>query len=136
MNPLHAIAGFCTVLRRRLAGPAPAPLVSSLYDEEPELAGLVEKFIERFPEIISEMNAAAARADWPVLREQTHNLKGVGGGCGFPQVSRVAARIELAASRGDPAGVSALLSELQQLAQRIARGRRAVVAAPLRKEDG
>ena len=136
MNLFRAVAVFCSGLKQRLAGRErmrPTPLVSSLLQDEPELAGLVEKFVKRFPEIMSEMTQAAANAEWSALQDQAHNLKGVGGGCGYPQVSAVAAELETAAARGDAAAVGALLDDLQWLAQRITRG---MHHAAVRKEDG
>jgi PAS domain S-box-containing protein len=113
-----------------------APLVSALYEEEPGLAGLVEKFVVRFPEMLAEMEAARARADWAALKGQAHNLKGVGGGYGYPQVSKVAAQLEFAAASADADGVTAWLTELRQLALRIDRGMQGAVTAPRRQGAG
>jgi CheY-like chemotaxis protein len=107
-----------------------SPLVSSVLKEDPGMGQLVQAFIERLPEMVTNIDAACAAADWAGLKSQVHNLKGIGGGYGFPQVTRVAAQIELVLARQDYAAVAAAIRSLRELEQRIQAGARARSGGP------
>ena len=99
-----------------------APIVSSLLAEEPELADLVAGFVARLPVLIDELIAAHEARDWVALKAKAHDLKAVGGGYGFPQVTEVAGRIEFEIAKKDAPGVTAQVERLRALGRRIARG--------------
>jgi len=120
--------GLLTILATHLApGEAPAPdqepLISKLLAEEPGLESLVIKFIEILPEMLEQLTSALAAPDWDRLKSVAHNLKGLGGGYGYPQVSTLAARLEFEVLKKDPDAAGARLAEMQILARRIERGR-------------
>ena len=62
---------------------------------------------------------ASLKCDWVFLKKQAHDLKSVGGGLGFPQITKVAARIEFAMAKRDIQEVRSLLDELDALTKRI-----------------
>jgi PAS domain S-box-containing protein len=108
-----------------------SPIVSSLLAEEPELADLVAGFIARLPGLIEELAGAHDARDWAALKAKAHDLKAVGGGYGFPQVTEVAAKIEFEIAKKDTPGVTAQIERLRALGRRIASGT-AADSAPMR----
>jgi PAS domain S-box-containing protein len=98
------------------------PLVSTLLREDPGLGDLVQRFVQRLPVLVGEMERAHADQDWGALKGHGHNLKGIGGGYGFAQLTELGARIERCADNRDQAGTLALLVELQRMATRIEAG--------------
>ncbi len=121
---LQAIARAVTGQDRAVARRDESPLVSTLFEDEPGLVGIVEKFVIRFPDMLDEMAVSVAHADWVALAGQAHNLKGVGGGFGYPQVSQLAEQLESAALGSDAAGAGRILDELRHLSKRITLGLR------------
>jgi HPt (histidine-containing phosphotransfer) domain-containing protein len=113
------------------AGPLPAAdrqgadsqtlsaLASSLPTDDPEFREIVEEFIERFAEKLSEMHAALASSNYVELKSLAHWLKGSGGSAGFPVLSAAASRLEKALAENNAALLRAGLAELDGLADRL-----------------
>jgi len=99
-----------------------APLYSELTDEEPEIVEVINRFITKLPVQIATINAAFYANDWDTFRDTVHDLKGMGGGFGFPQLSQQAAKIETLFKRQDYAAIVPAISELNLLLQRIDAG--------------
>lgn len=112
--------------------PEEPPIVSSLLAEEPELADLVAGFVARLPALIEELAGAHDARDWTALKAKAHDLKAVGGGYGFPQVTEVAAKIEFEIAKKDEPGLAVQVERLRALGRRIARGA-AAGPAPMRE---
>ncbi len=106
------------------------PLVSELLAEEPELADLVAGFVTKLPGMIEELAAPHAAGDWATHKARAHDMKAVGGGYGFPQVTELAAKIEFEVAKRDLHGSGELIEKLRALGRRIERG--AAPAAALR----
>jgi signal transduction histidine kinase/ActR/RegA family two-component response regulator/HPt (histidine-containing phosphotransfer) domain-containing protein len=96
-----------------------SPIISSLLQDEPDLIDLVESFVGKLPGIVHDLCEASLKCDWVFLKKQAHDLKSVGGGLGFPQITKVAARIEFAMAKRDIQEVRSLLDELDALTKRI-----------------
>ncbi|MGD8940572.1 MAG: ATP-binding protein [Gammaproteobacteria bacterium] len=115
---------FYRVLRRYLAS-APArpepmqPIVSSLLDDEPDLVEMVRYFIKTLPQDISKLKQAALDGDWSTVQSVSHQLKGRGGGFGYPMVSEVASKIEFQLASQNYPSVKTLVSELNNICERI-----------------
>jgi len=99
-----------------------APLYSELTDEEPEIVEVINRFITKLPVQIATINAAFYANDWATFRDCVHDLKGMGGGFGFPQLSQLAAKIETLFKQQDYAAIVPVISELNLLLQRIDAG--------------
>ncbi len=97
-------------------------IYSTLINEMPEMVDLVQNFIEKFPEMIAELTRAVDTGDWVLIKRKVHDLKSIGGSYGFPQVSKVAARIEFELTKKNYQVLPACMTELTQLQQRITRG--------------
>ena len=104
------------------ASAADTPLVSDLLQESPDMADLVEYFLERLPEYEASLRTAAAAADLAALKTQAHDLKSVGGGYGYPLVTQLAIRMEASILAGKLDEVLGQIDEFARLARRIRAG--------------
>jgi HPt (histidine-containing phosphotransfer) domain-containing protein len=62
---------------------------------------------------------AHRNAAWDLLRSRAHQLKGAGGGFGFPQLSALAAELEQACRSSDPGKIAEALEAVVGLLNRI-----------------
>ncbi len=95
------------------------PIVSELVKDDEAFADLVEEFVEGLADRVSGMNTAMQEANFDNLKHLAHQLKGAGGGHGYPQLTEISSRLEQSAveSRLDECQQS--LSELQTLISRV-----------------
>jgi signal transduction histidine kinase/FixJ family two-component response regulator len=120
-------AEFNEVVSRYLhAAEAPAgqqeSIVSCILEDAPEMAELVEKFIEQLPAMLGSIDEAWKAGDWQMLKARAHDLKGMGGSYGFPQLTEVARRIESELVEQNHDGIAPLVGEMWTLFQRIQQG--------------
>ena len=66
----------------------------SEFANEPAVKRLLEKFIDRLPERVSTMAALIEQQDLNALKQAVHQLKGAGGGYGFPRITEAAGTAE------------------------------------------
>jgi len=98
------------------------PITSLLLEHEPEFLDLVEVFVRRLPPIVVKIRQLFDERQWPQLKKEVHDLKGMGGGFGYPMLTELAARVESQVIREDIQGISGLLDELDGLSHRIVLG--------------
>ena len=94
------------------------PIFSQLVQEDASFADIVEAFVQGMPERIERLEAALAEADFENLRRQIHQLKGSGGGYGYPDLTDLAARVEQHAI-GQLEACAAGLAELKDIVSRM-----------------
>jgi HPt (histidine-containing phosphotransfer) domain-containing protein len=75
--------------------------------------------VERLPGYLRCLQDAQAAGDMVVLKKQAHDLKAVGGGYGYPQVTELAMELEAAATEGQPETAGALIEAFGRLVGRI-----------------
>ena len=75
------------------AGASAAGLQSE-FANEPTVSRLLVKFIDRLPERVTTLATLLQEKDLAALRQAVHQLKGAGGGYGFPTISEVASVAE------------------------------------------
>jgi signal transduction histidine kinase/CheY-like chemotaxis protein/HPt (histidine-containing phosphotransfer) domain-containing protein len=68
-------------------------LQSTLADE-PTVKKLLERFIERLPERVTTLSTLLQEQNLAELKQAVHQLKGAGGGYGFPSITEVASVVE------------------------------------------
>lgn len=83
-----------------------------------ELRDLIPRFLANRRLEVGELRAAVARGDLEAARRIGHTLKGVGGGYGFDEISRLGTAIE-AAARGGGRDLPALADELAEYLDRV-----------------
>jgi YesN/AraC family two-component response regulator len=120
---------FFATLNRYLA-PADAtpddlPVTSELADD-PDLAHVVENFIAYLPSKIESLIKVAQQQDWTMLKDEAHQLKGLGGGYGYPEITRLAAKLEFQVLNRNQLEVDALIGRIDSYCQRIYAGARRV----------
>lgn len=76
------------------AGARAPSAVRSEFADDPELRQPLLEFIAGLPEQVTGLIEALGRRDLPSLKTATHQLKGAGGGYGFPGITELAARAE------------------------------------------
>lgn len=76
------------------ATPFSSGLIRSEIAQEPKLQKLLEKFIERLPGRIATIQSLMQENNLDGLRQAIHQLKGAGGGYGFPQITDRATQAE------------------------------------------
>ena len=105
--------------------PQTEPIMSSLLGDAPEFDELVANFIEQLPTLLEPVDQAWKDEDWPTLKAKAHDLKGVAGGYGFPQLTEVAGQIEFELAKQTFDGIEPLIDIMWALYQRIQQGMRA-----------
>jgi HPt (histidine-containing phosphotransfer) domain-containing protein len=94
-------------------------IVSTLA-EHPTLNVLVRGFVERLPKRIEELRAAFAGADFEVLANLAHGLRGAGGTYGFKQLTDAAGVLERCVRDGaEPSEIGAALARLGDVSDRV-----------------
>jgi HPt (histidine-containing phosphotransfer) domain-containing protein len=83
-----------------------------------ELRDLIPRFLANRRVEVGQLGDAIARRDFEAARRIGHGLKGVGGGYGFAQITRLGARIEQCARAGG-AGLEALARELAEYLENV-----------------
>ena len=76
-----------------------APLRSELVDD-PDMLELVDLFVGELPDRIQAIAAALETHDTDSVTRLAHQLKGAGGGYGYPKITEDAAALERAARDG------------------------------------
>jgi histidine phosphotransfer protein HptB len=74
-----------------------APLCYSTLAHEPDMAELVELFVQELPDRLAGLRCAAEAHDLQQVGRLAHQLKGAGGSHGFPSLTTAAAQLEHAA---------------------------------------
>lgn len=95
------------------------PIGSELMKEDPSYADIVVQFVEGLSKRLATMEEALSTSDFSALQVAAHQLKGSGGGYGYPDLTERAAELEqhAKASLVDQCGEE--LEELKQLCARV-----------------
>lgn len=74
--------------------------VHSIFEDDPDMAELVASFVAELPARIRSIEGCLGGGDLEELQRLAHQLKGAGGGYGFPQITDLAASLEQALKEG------------------------------------
>lgn len=99
-----------------------APIISTLFENEPDLADLVHIYVEKLPSIVEEMAQAINGENWAKVKSKAHDMKGTGGGYGYPQITELARQIEASVLNSEYSKLPQLLDALYALLRRIQHG--------------
>jgi len=115
---------FYQVLQQYLKSTSANPLAahcieSTLLQEGTEFREVVDQFLVRLPELLQEIQKEYNAGKWQVMQRQVHDLKGLGGGMGYPQLTQIARDIEIQLKTGDYHHLPKLMLQLEQLCLRI-----------------
>jgi len=99
--------------------------IRSEYADDPDLAGILDEFVTGLPGTLSGMREAMASHHYAELQRLAHQLKGAGGGYGYPQLTDAAKVLENAAKAKDAEGATLAFGELCALCNAVEAGRQA-----------
>ena len=100
----------------------PTSIVSDLIEEGPEFAELVELFVKQLPLTLKNIQDAVQQEQWSSLKTLTHDLKGVGGGMGFPMLTKLAQTIEFQLAKESYKEINNSINELNTMCESIYQG--------------
>jgi len=91
---------FYEVLNRYLAaaGPETGTADRGKYNDYYSSEGyrqLVERFRQNLPHLLAEISEAVHLHDWNQVQIKSHDLKGIGGTMGYPELTEVAGRLNI-----------------------------------------
>ncbi len=76
-----------------------AASIVSAYADDPDMAELVELFLEELPDRVATIREALGQGDIKKVGQVAHQLKGAGGGYGFPAITEAGLDAEQAAKQ-------------------------------------
>jgi len=92
---------------------------SDLVKQDASFADIVVQFVEGLGERLTKMTDALDSTDFDALRMAAHQLKGSGGGYGYPILTERAAKLEQFAKDQSLDDCAAALGELKALCSRV-----------------
>ncbi len=95
------------------------PIYSDLAQSDPDFAEIVELFVVGLTKRLDAMQDALQANDMDCLRRPAHQLKGSGGGHGYPTLSQNASVLEQQILEGATGEITRGLDELAILVARI-----------------
>ena len=95
------------------------PVVSTLFEDDPELLSILSKYIEDLKNAEKEIRSAYETKDWESLKSQMHKVKGTGGAFGYPALSTIAKEIHQQVLHANVQEIDALMPEFFNYCQRI-----------------
>lgn len=97
--------------------------IESEFGDDSDLSDLIDQFVSGLPEKTQNMQEAMANCDFQTLQRLAHQLKGAGGGYGYPQLTDLAKTLENAAQARDSEASGLALSPLAEHCRGIVAGR-------------
>jgi len=95
------------------------PIPSDSVRDDPSFPDLVVDFVNGLDERLRRMEEAIGRQNLDAVRRAAHQLKGSGGGYGYPILTERAAELERFATSGSLDQCAETLAELRRICQRI-----------------
>lgn len=98
------------------------PITSLLVQDDPSFADLVEDFVEGLQERVEAMRVAADKNDCESLGSLAHQLRGAGGGHGYPVLTEKAGILETSAKNASIDECRQQVDELVAICKRVVVG--------------
>lgn len=95
-------------------------ITSDLLEEEADLIDLIDKFISRLPGMRDAIREAHAEKNQEKFHNLVHQLKGVGGGYGYPMLTEMCAKIEFMNKNGED--MESIMNDFNLLCDEILAG--------------
>lgn len=97
-------------------------LTSNLLEEDPDLIDLIDKFMKRLPVMQESINCAYSEDNVEELSNLIHQMKGVGGGYGYPMLTELCVNIEVQIRNNNKDNLVLLIKEFNQMTENILAG--------------
>ena len=94
-------------------------IISEIIESEPELVDLVAKFCDGLPGHYELIKQFEQESNWSELKHIIHQLKGTGGGMGFPIISKIAGKIQFQIANEDHQEINKLIIDLGKIINQI-----------------
>jgi len=98
------------------------PIISTLLQEEPDIADLLQGFIDKLPQKVTQLRKTLEGRDKQKLAAEIHDLKGVSGNYGYKVLFELCQKMEFEVLAGRLNGLPEMLSRMEQLIERIRLG--------------
>jgi HPt (histidine-containing phosphotransfer) domain-containing protein len=93
--------------------------IYSTFGDDPDLASIIELFVDELPNRAAEMERCLQRLDWDGVRQAAHQLKGAAGSYGYQPITDAAARLEITIKQNDSqTAIQDALDEVADLCRR------------------
>lgn len=99
-----------------------AVLTSDLLYDEPDLIDLIDKFMARLPVMRDAINKSHKDNNEDELAGLIHQMKGVGGGYGYPMLTELCSNIEFQIEGQNSEKVNELIEEFNLMAEQVLEG--------------
>lgn len=97
-------------------------MISELLLEDEDYFDIVEKFVENLPGYEDQMKDALAEQEWEQMAFVCHQVKGMGGGYGYPQLTELARELETVSKKKALTDAQRLMGEISASMEQIKRG--------------
>jgi CheY-like chemotaxis protein/HPt (histidine-containing phosphotransfer) domain-containing protein len=105
------------------SGPIYAKVFSAEDAEDEEVCRIMQTFIAKLPGYCDQLTQAIASRHWTQAREVAHQLRGLGGGMGYPIITELASSILFQLKTENYADVEHINARLGNVAERIQLGK-------------
>jgi len=95
------------------------PVVSTLFEDDPELLTILNKYLEDLKIAEKDIMAAYQAQEWETLKSHLHKVKGTGGAFGYPSLSEIAKEIHQHLLNNKFDELAGLMLTFQNYCQRI-----------------
>jgi len=99
-----------------------SPIVSSLLEEEPDIADLLQGFIDRLPNTIKGIRDTLEQNNKVELAKKVHDLKGVSGNYGYNVLFELCQKMEFEIHADRLSSLSGMLDKMEEIIDRIRLG--------------
>jgi PAS domain S-box-containing protein len=126
---IETLQRFTASSAQEAAPPASGPIHSN-YADDVGMSQVIEEFVHVLPQRMAAMHEALRGSGYGDLQRLAHQLKGAGGGYGYPDLTQAACLLETAAKAADPEASRLALGDLEHMIARITAGRAAATRQP------
>jgi PAS domain S-box-containing protein len=106
------------------AAPGNGDAIRSTFADDHDLAEVLDNFVASLPELVDALQRELDDGCHPELQRLAHQLKGAGGGYGYPMLTEMAGGLEQLAKAGEQDRARAAIGEIRAACRRILCGHR------------
>ena len=93
--------------------------MSKDFYSSPRYLAIVERFKQELPDMVKELSEAVRMENWALVKDKSHDLKGIGGAMGFPQITEIALQMYTQAGDKNYDQVTLTCAELEKQCQSL-----------------
>ena len=93
--------------------------MSKDFYNSPRYLAIVDRFKKEVPGMVKELSEAVRTENWERVKDKSHELKGIGGAMGFPQITEIALQMYTHAGEESYDQVKLTCTELEKECQSL-----------------